>query len=671
MNTVTAERALPRTLIPLKDESLAGYLLRLSHRLEFTPLELGQVLGLAGGSWSAGLAGRLSLEIPEDRAAQFAERARLSAAEVEALTYRPDAGVYPAVDVTPYATVSIWTQRVVRFEPWLRNASTRYCPRCLVGDGSTIQARHGGAWSKYWRFAPVFACVEHGRLLDYLCPVCAQPALTRNPTYASQLIPLPAVAGLHPAACRAPTADRRKTCPGRFDEPAATAPTIADPAILQPLLNFQIRINALLATRDPQDTVTTSCGRPVTAAQYFADMQAASNMLATVALHPALADPALPPMPGLERFYAQLRAFAADPARRGLDPLLKDHTYGRFGSQTAIPLDSAACGCLLVLADGLLSAPDIYAAADQMEVLFGNVDLSRCLFNIGRWTRPDAPTSPGLKTAIGEARQSTVQVFSTPNAPTPRLGRRWRDLRLALTGGVSAVPGFGADRIPQRLPESWWARHFGHHGATTRHARRRLAVITLTVIAEDCSIPQAMRRLDLGGHGFSLEAVEAAAAMRKNEAARFAESMSAMIEDLNSQVALTDYDRRRHAMEHWRLDDATWEHLADGIRDRTLPQTTWNDEKRLLCAIYIWRQVTDGEHLRAPVLPRPFASATGRDAKRQYVRMTWREFSRVRPNSYLHELMARMDDYAHRLITHIDTETRSTQDGSPGINLSS
>lgn len=654
---MTAVRALPRTLVPLKDESLTGYLLRLSHRLEFAPLELGQVLGLAGGSWGAGLAGRLSLEIPADRATQFAERAQLTAAEVDALTYRPDAGVYPAVDVTPYATVSIWTQRVVRFDPWLRNLSTRYCPRCLVGDGSTIQARHGGAWSKYWRFAPVFACIEHGRLLDYLCPVCAHPALTRNPIYTSQLIPLSAVAGMHPAACRAPTADRRKACPGRFDDQAATAPTTADPAILQPLLDHQARFNSLLATRDPRETVATSCGRPVTAAQYFADLQAASNMLATVALHPTLADPALPPMPGLERFYTELRLFAADPARRALDPLLKDHTYGRFGSQTAIPLDSAACGCLLALADGLLNAPDTNAAADRLAVLFGNVDLSRCQPNLERWTRPEAPTSPGMKSAIGEARQLTVQAFSTPNAPTPRLGRRWRELRLALTCGVNPVPCFGADRIPQRLPDRWWTRHFEYQAGTARHDRRRLAVITLTAIAEDCSIPQAMRRLELSGHGFSLDAMEAAAAMRKNEAARFADSMSAMIEDLNSQPALTDYDRRRHEMEHWSLDDAAWEHLADGIRDRTLPQTTWNDEKRLLCAIYIWRQVTDGEHLRAPVLPRPFSSATGRDAKRQYVRMTWREFSRVRPSSYLHELMARMDDCAQDLIAHIDTET--------------
>lgn len=444
---------------------------------------------------------------------------------------------------------------------------------------------------------------------------------------------------------------------GAFDEPGATAPTTADPGILQPLLDFQARISSLLATRDPRETVATSCGTPVTAAQYFADLQAASNMLATVALHPTLTDPVLPPMPGLERFYAELRTFAADPVRRGLDPLLKDHTYGRFGSQTAIPLDSAACGCLLVLADGLLSAPDTYAAADRLQVLFGNVDLSRREPNIGRWTRPEAPTSPGLKSAVGEARELTVQAFSTPNAPTPRLGRRWRDLHLALTSGVNAVPCFGADRIPQRLPEAWWAAHFEHQAATARHAHRRLAVITLAAIAEDCSIPRAMRRLDLGGHGFSLDAVESAAAMRKNEAARFADSMSAMIEDLNSQAALTDYDCRRRAMECWSLDDATWEDLADGIKDRTLPQTTWNDEKRLLCAIYIWRQVTDGEHLRAPVLPRPFTSAIGRDAKRQYVRATWREFSRVRPTSYLHELMARMDEHARSLIAGIDTET--------------
>lgn len=166
-----------------------------------------------------------------------------------------------------------------------------------------------------------------------------------------------------------------------------------------------------------------------------------------------------------------------------------------------------------------------------------------------------------------------------------------------------------------------------------------------------------MSGLDLGGHGFSLEALEAAAAMCQDEAARFAGSMRSLIADLNSQAAPTDYARRRHAMKRWTLDDTTWEQLTGGIRNRALPQTTWNGEKRLLCAIYIWRQVTDGEHLRAPMLPRPFTSATGRDAERQYVRMTWREFSRVRPRSYLRELMARMDESAGSLIARIDAET--------------
>lgn len=653
-----ALRALPRTLIPLADESLVGYLLRLSYRLEFSPLELGQVLGLTKiNSW---LPGRLMLEIEPERATLFAQRASLTAAEVDSLTYRPNADVYPPVNRHAHPRRKSWLPQVVGYEPWLFSHSSRYCPRCLAGDGSTIQSRFGGAWSKYWRFAPVFACLAHGRLLDYLCPVCKRPALTRNPIYYNQLIPAPTAPDIHPAACRAPT-ENGTPCAGRFDDPAQAMPATADNAVLPRLLALQARLISRLETSDPLRETAHSCGRPVTTAQYFADLQVASTMLATILLNPAITDPTVPVAPDLGNIHAELRAFSADTSRRTQDPFLGDFSYGGFGTQTPIPLDSAACGCLLALSEGLLNAQSPSVVADRLQILLDNADVRRWTYNLKRWSVPGAPASPGMKLAIDTACRGPHMTKAPNSLPT----RRWKNLHNILTAGIAEVPHFDAGQIPQRLPDAWWMQHFDHRDKSSALARRRLAIITLTAFAEQCSLTDAIQRLDLGRQGFSLDALENGASMEPGDLACFHASVSALIHDLNNRPALTDFERRRRTMQQWVLDEPTWQNLTSCIRSNALPQTTWGDNKQLLCAIYIWCRATEGEHLRAPMLARPFASKAGHDAKRQYIRTTWREFSRARPHSYLHELMQHMDEYADRLIMHIDKVTTA----GPAANL--
>jgi len=55
---------LPRSLEPLKDESLLGYLLRLSHRLDLPPARLAERTGLVSGpqGWTAS---SLVLDLPQ------------------------------------------------------------------------------------------------------------------------------------------------------------------------------------------------------------------------------------------------------------------------------------------------------------------------------------------------------------------------------------------------------------------------------------------------------------------------------------------------------------------------------------------------------------------------------------------------------------------------------
>ncbi|MET9484328.1 TniQ family protein [Streptomyces sp. NPDC006638] len=56
--------------------------------------------------------------------------------------------------------------------PWVLTASSRYCPECLAGDGSTLQEGLGGSWHRLWRLASVFACLEHRRMLIHERPGC-------------------------------------------------------------------------------------------------------------------------------------------------------------------------------------------------------------------------------------------------------------------------------------------------------------------------------------------------------------------------------------------------------------------------------------------------------------------------------------------------------------------
>jgi hypothetical protein len=63
---------LPRSLAPLPDESLHGFLLRLAHRLDTSPLRLARVTGLVSGQGCARIPTRLMLEMSTHTATRFA-----------------------------------------------------------------------------------------------------------------------------------------------------------------------------------------------------------------------------------------------------------------------------------------------------------------------------------------------------------------------------------------------------------------------------------------------------------------------------------------------------------------------------------------------------------------------------------------------------------------------
>jgi hypothetical protein len=170
-------RSLPRSLDPLPDETLTGFVLRLAHRLGTTPAEILLRTGLAPGG-SPGLPTRLPLSfqhhLDDAHLTVFARATLLMPAEVADMLLAPLGQRYGPLN--PAFTPRNTPARMIYDNPWVLTRSTRYCPLCLAGNGTPIQDCHGGPWQRLWRLPVTFICVRHRRLLAHECPGCGAPA---------------------------------------------------------------------------------------------------------------------------------------------------------------------------------------------------------------------------------------------------------------------------------------------------------------------------------------------------------------------------------------------------------------------------------------------------------------------------------------------------------------
>ena len=168
-----------------------------------TPARILQLTGLAGRQ--AGFPCRSSYEpmigLDEQARAVFTAVTRLTGTEADSLCLQSLAARYP------FPSSLAGSRKLTRrTDMWVFATATRYCPRCLAGDGTPVQQAHGGPWQRSWRLPVVFACPRHKRFLEHLCPVCQRPALgTSAGAGRIPLLQSLKVGGLHPAQCRSST----------------------------------------------------------------------------------------------------------------------------------------------------------------------------------------------------------------------------------------------------------------------------------------------------------------------------------------------------------------------------------------------------------------------------------------------------------------------------------
>ena len=376
-------RPLPRSLDPLPDETLTGFVLRLAHRLGTTPGEI---------AIRTGLPSRLPLSVlyhlDDEHLTDFARATQLTLAEVSGMLLAPLGERYGPLnpELTPRRTPA----RMIYDNPWVLTRSTRYCPRCLAGDGTAIQDLHGGAWRRLWRLPVIFLCVRHQCLLQHQCPSCATPAqFVRSASVIARLTD----DTLHPWQCRliaGPTRLQQSetACAAALTllDPPPTAP---DTATMTVLLQVQRRLIDLLGVSGPETAMSAGVAVPVP--HYFADLRAMIAMI--FRSWPVAREYASAPCLAVT-LDAEYESRAAQ-----AEPLL--NTPGKKKTSkpyTAPPKGCLATGAALDIATNLLDAHDPGDARSRLAPLvqrLREVDLA-----LSTWLRRPYWISVSLRQAV-------------------------------------------------------------------------------------------------------------------------------------------------------------------------------------------------------------------------------------------------------------------------------
>jgi hypothetical protein len=648
-------RPLPRSLDPLPDESLPGYVLRLAHRLDRAPGRIALLTGLSGPLPPRRSDPRIPavrmLHLDAATAATFAHATRLSAPEVAGLCLDRFRDRYPPLDLD-YQVITV-RHRQARGIPglarWVFTRSTRYCPQCLAGDGSRIQQAHGGAWQQLWRLPPVFVCTTHQRLLAHQCPLCHQPVQSHQGNTA--LLPRLQDARLHPAQCRTTIGAGHwralSACGARLDIPAGSTDPAgqADPQLAR-LLAVQRKLLDLLRPDSPSHAVST--GHPATPAQYYLDLRLLVGLL-RVAWPEA-------------REFAEPRALA-DAVDNDLEEQRQQAGHRQQGYRrpdssvhSAPPLNAGACGSLLALADQLLAVDDPLAARERLQPLIA--------YATTRWTghyllNAEAHCSDGLRAVIAPELRSVSR--------TGRTGRKPGHYR-----PPSRRCRFGPQHIPQYLPDDWFDRHFQDLAGINPRLVRRFTPIRLIQMTAGRSQHTAAALLGVppGRHQAASLTVKRWVQEATN-ARTFDAALEALAYELDNADNLVDYRHRREAFQAWSIPQADWQELTSELSRRESPRDRaridWGDNKRRIASVLVWMRVTQGEHLFAPLVLTAFHRQAGCNALSRSVQQACHHIRTGQAGPHYVDLANALDAYADLLAAQVDNQHRlsSHQRGQP------
>ncbi|MER6068701.1 TniQ family protein [Streptomyces sp. NPDC001817] len=578
-DTRDGHRRLARSLAPLPEESLPGFLLRLSYRLESSPRRITELLGL--GQHHNRIAYAHLRSLSADLVPLFAHRAQMSIQEANALTLQRFAKAYPALGrfrEVPHRIGSTAPSH------WAMAPSSRFCPQCLRGNNSPVQNALGGAWQLRWHLPIVFACVRHKRLLKHTCPSCELP-LNSPESKRPGLLKRPNTAGLHPLQCRnrsvaaallpddttSPFATPT-SCGARLDAPSADTGAAISAEELEQLLTLQQRIDRNLTPRQEDSEF-----HPPSDPFYFPDLITAAHLI-------KLSWPA-----GRELLPSEALATALDthaaPVVSAVASQSSNSTTLPLRGTRAAPEDPTECGALLLAAHNLLGDREPRTMAERVDpIAFEAFQRAK------RFTRKlllEGGISPNLTSA------------TSARSPGFRLRGRIQN--------SSYVGEFSIDEVPPYLPRDWYLEHFTDlrqqlPDATYRDDRlfRRAASFRLAELATGRAWPECAEMLGICSSlgKYVLHSIGNRLAANRLWPA-FTQAVHQVAEQLSGSVDRPNYANRRRRLASWRMHDSHWSRLFEDL-PRLAHMRATTDPR--IASIIVWSEATRSEAPRCPIV---------------------------------------------------------------------
>lgn len=212
--------------------------------------------------------------------------------------------------------------------------------------------------------------------------------------------------------------------------------------------------------------------------------------------------------------------------------------------------------------------------------------------------------------ALMHHRDCRVPTRSMPGVPAAGRGRQpatWKDLseqqRQLLELRLAHIPAF--------LPKDWYDRHFKPLDGVNPMLTRRTAALRLVQMVAGGSLGEAAGFLGIAATGttwprrsriYSGAGHVYSSARKQSDPLAFEAALQALAAELDEPaIPLIDFQRRRRALQTWSIDEDAWKALVSRLPPVPGPQRPeLGDRKRQIASIYVWVQVTFGEHYFAP-----------------------------------------------------------------------
>jgi hypothetical protein len=448
-------------------------------------------------------------------------------------------------------------------------------------------------------------------------------------------------AALHPAQCRtelaAPGKGRRTPpgcCEARLDQTRNRRPVSPGLAALQD------KILGLLGPGGPASAL--SAGQPARPSGYFADLLAIGLLACSTWPAARHLTPSEDTAAAIDEHVASLKRQTADRQRRA--PASSTSRI-RFGS---LPADAAAGAGLAHIADHLLagSTDDVREQLRQL-LPVSTREVKRTVW-ARRVTWSSPPCSDGLRDASGPLLRGFTKAAGHPQ------GRR---------NAVLGPQRWGPENIPAFLPEDWYTRYFKPIDGVNPMFTRRTATLRLVQVAAGGSLGEAAAFLGVAttlaafqGRIYSGAGHVHSGARQQPDPLGFETALTALTRELaDPATPLINYQHRRRALENWCIDQDTWTALAGRLPPVPGPQQPeLGDRKRQIASIYVWTQVTSGEHHFAP---RPIEEAQPPEVQevwKERRNTIWHLMHRTPPGPHYTSLKAELGTIATSLAKSID-----------------